>query len=667
MIMSVIETAIRFLAAHPYVAYFSTFLLALSESLPVVGLIVPGTTLIIMLAALVPGGVLRAWPLVIAAILGAIAGDGIAFRLGQRYRHEVLGMWPINRFPQFIRRCEEFFERHGKMSVFTGRFAPAVRAFVPLMAGVLGMPLGRFELANVASALLWAPSHILAGVFTGAALSSFGTAAKPLAALLVVILAVGWTALHLVRYALRHATTLAQHLRDDPAMRATRFGRLFIEVSERHEARALALAAALLIGTAWLFFGVLEDVIERDPLVLADHSIYYFFQSLRTLPGDRFMIAVTELGDSVVVVAVTAAVFLWLAAKRSWRTASYWVAAIAGASALNTAIKVGLHRTRPNELLYSGWSAFSFPSGHSTVNLALYGFFAFLVTRELPPSRRLPVAFGCAALIFMIAVSRLYLGAHWFSDVVGGLAFGSMWLALLGLFYLRRPIERLQSHGLLIVGCMALVFCGAFHISTHHAEDVKRYAVRTVTPTMPLMDWQASGWENLPVRRIDISGDEEEPLAFQWAGNLDHLANILHLKGWRTAAPWTSANIAAWLTNSAPPVNLPVVPLLAAGRLPGLVLVHAAASYDARLVLRLWTADITLTGGPPLPLWVGSVVVERVWHLFLITLTIMQRDFDTPLRILSNALEQNRLVVWKRGSTQPGWSGLVLLDNSTCK
>ncbi|WP_262378134.1 phosphatase PAP2 family protein [Pseudomonas sp. WS 5503] len=124
--------------------------------------------------------------------------------------------------------------------------------------------------------------------------------------------------------------------------------------------------------------------------------------------------------------------------KRAWRTAAYWLIAIAGASALNSVIKVALHRARPGKLLYSGWSAFSFPSGHSTVNVVLYGFLAFLIARDFHPAWRLVVALSAAILIFLIASSRLYLGAHWFSDVIGGLAFRPAWLALLGLSYLGR-------------------------------------------------------------------------------------------------------------------------------------------------------------------------------------------------------------------------------------
>jgi len=73
----------------------------------------------------------------------------------------------------------------------------------------------------------------------------------------------------------------------------------------------------LLIGAAWLFFGILEDVVSSDPLVLADSAIFRALQDLRSAPGDAVMIAITELGDTAVVVAVTAIVFLWIVWKRA--------------------------------------------------------------------------------------------------------------------------------------------------------------------------------------------------------------------------------------------------------------------------------------------------------------------------------------------------------------
>jgi undecaprenyl-diphosphatase len=127
---------------------------------------------------------------------------------------------------------------------------------------------------------------------------------------------------------------------------------------------------------------------------------------------------------------VTFAVLFWFAWRRTWRTAG-WLLAITGATAINTAIKLALHRARPAELFYSGASAFSFPSGHSTANTVLYGFLAFLIAIGVRPTWRIPVVFAATFIALLIAFSRLYLGAHWFSDVTGGLAFGIAWIAVL--------------------------------------------------------------------------------------------------------------------------------------------------------------------------------------------------------------------------------------------
>lgn len=453
MMTSMVSSAIEFLTAHPHVAYLAVFLLALSESIPIIGVVVPGTAVILALSTLVPSGVLLLWPLLVAATSGAIVGDGLSFWLGHRYHREILGFWPLKRHPELIQRSEAFFTRHGDKSVFLARFTPGVRAFVPLLAGMLGMTVSRFYVVNVASALAWAPSHILPGVLAGATFRILGATAKPLAILLVVLVAVGWAGLHIVRWTLRrgipYLIIAVQRLRSWAGAHDTWLSHSLTRLLDpsRPEARALLLPTVLLVGAAWLFFGVLEDVVSGDPLLLADSAIYRALQDLRSTPGDAAMIAITELGDTKVVVTVTIVVLLWLMWKRAWRTAAYWLVALAGASALNTVIKVALHRARPGELLYSGWSAFSFPSGHSTVNVVLYGFLAFLIARDIRPARRLAVALGAATLIFLIAFSRLYLGAHWLSDVLGGLAFGSAWLALLSLFYLRRQAERIGSGG----------------------------------------------------------------------------------------------------------------------------------------------------------------------------------------------------------------------------
>ncbi|MBH8614403.1 phosphatase PAP2 family protein [Pseudomonas mohnii] len=668
---SLVSSIIEFLTVNPHVAYLAVFLLALSESIPIIGAVVPGTAVILALSALVPSGVLLLWPLLVAATSGAIAGDGLSFWLGHRYHREILGFWPLNRHPELIQSSEAFFERHGAKSVFLARFVPGVRAFIPLLAGMMGMAVSRFYAVNIASALAWAPSHILSGVLVGATFSILGAAAKPLAILLVVLVVTGWALLHIVRWTLRrgvpHFIDALGRLRCWAGTHDTWLSRSLTHLLDpsRPEARTLALSAVLLVGAAWLFFGILEDVVTGDPLLLADSAIYHALQDLRTAPGDAVMIAITELGDTTVVVAVTIVVLLWLMWKRAWRTATYWLVAIAGASALNTVIKAALHRARPDELLYSGWGAFSFPSGHSTVNVVLYGFLAFLIAREIRPAWRLVVALGAATLIFLIAFSRLYLGAHWFSDVLGGLAFGSAWLALLGLSYLGRQAGRIEPKGLLAAGCSALILAGGFNIYRSHATDNDRYAVNVRTPSMAATDWWASGWQQLPARRIDLTGETNEPLTFQWAGGLPELQDVLQRNGWRDSAAWTPLNALNWLSIQTDSAALPVIPLFAKGRLPSLMLIRPNSGGEltsSRLVLRVWVVDFELTNGRTSALWMGSVVKERFYHpLSLVTLTSTQPDVNAPRGTLAAAFNNGRLLPRPEGTANGDWDGNVLL------
>ena len=149
-----------YIAANPHFAYAAVLLLALSESLPVIGAVVPGSGVIIALSALVPGGTLKFWPMLIAALAGAVIGDGFAFWLGHRYHREILTRWPLVRQPDAVARAETFFTRHGDKSVFIARFTPGVRAVIPLFAGILGMRARRFYFANILSALVLSLIHI---------------------------------------------------------------------------------------------------------------------------------------------------------------------------------------------------------------------------------------------------------------------------------------------------------------------------------------------------------------------------------------------------------------------------------------------------------------------------------------------------------------------------
>ena len=170
---SFIDPLIAFVSAHAGLAYLTLFLAALLEAVPIVGSVIPGSTIIFALSALVPGGELRLEWVLLAAVAGALLGDGSAFWIGHRAQREILNAWPMSNYPRVVEQSETFFNRWGALAVFFARFVPPIRAFVPITAGALGMPPLKFYGVNIPAILVWALAHVLPGVLAVSALHQY--------------------------------------------------------------------------------------------------------------------------------------------------------------------------------------------------------------------------------------------------------------------------------------------------------------------------------------------------------------------------------------------------------------------------------------------------------------------------------------------------------------
>src|ERR1700712_208452 len=169
-VTSFVDPLIAFVSAHAWLAYLTIFLAASLEAVPIVGSVIPGSTIILALSALVPGGELD----LVGVVAGAALGDGSAFWIGHREQREILSAWPMSRYPGVVAQSEAFFHRWGTLAVFFARFVPPIRAFVPVTAGALGMPPLRFYAVNIVAILLWAPAHVLPGVLAVSVLEQHG-------------------------------------------------------------------------------------------------------------------------------------------------------------------------------------------------------------------------------------------------------------------------------------------------------------------------------------------------------------------------------------------------------------------------------------------------------------------------------------------------------------
>ncbi|NML44604.1 phosphatase PAP2 family protein [Ramlibacter sp. G-1-2-2] len=596
---------------HPRAALAFIGLVAFAESLAIVGTLVPAAVVLFGAGALVGHGTLDlAWALAVA-VVGAVAGNALSYELG-RHQQERVRAWPLfRRYADHLGKAEGLIARHGAMSVLLARFAGAVRAFVPLLAGFARMPAGRFYATNVASALLWAPAHILPGVVFGASLHLAEQASGRLAVLALLLAALVWGATWIVRITIRVVVPLTRVLRAH-ALRAagtreawwTRFIRLLLDPG-RPGSEALLAALALLLASMWLFLGIVEDVVTSDPLVAADHAVFTFLQQLRTEPMDRVMFAITELGSVGVMLPLVVAVAAWLAWQRSWRTAGYWIATVASAEAMVQVLKFTLGRHRPLSL-YRGVEQFSFPSGHATISAVVLALLAFLLTRG--QSMRWRIGIGAVAAVYaaLVGFSRLYLGAHWLSDVLGGFSFGLAAVALSAMVYTQHRVdETIHPRGMAVVALVTVVVAASGWGWWRAPADLQFYAAAVPPQATTLQAWSSGGYRLLPLRRHEVAGELKEPFTLQVACAEGALRDGLRRSGW-VAAP--GLGIASVLQAIAPhPAvgQLPLLPRYDGGRASAIdLMLMPAPGANARNVLRLWDSGWRLPGN--VPIWYGA-------------------------------------------------------------
>jgi membrane protein DedA with SNARE-associated domain len=174
-----VHATIEFIKLHSMWAGPIMFIVSFGESFVGISILFPGTTIMVLAGALVhsklnPHGPLDMWPLLIGGFSGAVIGDAISFWLGQRFGHLLDKHWYFVRHPDLLPRGYKFFDRFGIASVFVGRFFGPVRAVIPLVAGIMNMGWREFWIANIGSALIWAPALLLVGSGSRRAIEAIG-------------------------------------------------------------------------------------------------------------------------------------------------------------------------------------------------------------------------------------------------------------------------------------------------------------------------------------------------------------------------------------------------------------------------------------------------------------------------------------------------------------
>jgi undecaprenyl-diphosphatase len=174
---------------------------------------------------------------------------------------------------------------------------------------------------------------------------------------------------------------------------------------------------------------MLKGALNINALVSVDHELADWFHQHVSHASAQLLHAVTEAGSGMWIGIVLFFCVLVLAWRRHWYRLMALLLTVPGGMLLNLAIKFAVQRQRP--FACTGWDGYSFPSGHSNGATLLYG---ILAVGFIPLLRRwhwrMLTTVGAVLLVLLVGFSRIALGAHYLTDVVGGMALGLVWLVL---------------------------------------------------------------------------------------------------------------------------------------------------------------------------------------------------------------------------------------------
>ncbi|MDV3255118.1 MAG: VTT domain-containing protein [Lysobacter sp.] len=600
-----LDSATAWISAHPIAAGALVFLIAFCDALVVVGIVVPALPLLFAVGALIGLGHVNGPYALACAALGAFCGDLLSYWIGRRWGSQLRQRWPFARYPQWLDRGETLFRRHGVKSIAIARFVGAVRPFVPAIAGTLQMPLRRYALPSLVACIAWAALFLAPGWALGRSYDAVAAVADRLAlalGALALTVALVWAGvLYTWRWFAEHADhLLARVLRWSRAHpRLGRYAGALIDPN-RPESASLAMLAVSLLAISWIWFTLVAMLLASGGPLALDHYLHDLMWSLRNPLADRLMAGLASLGDAPVLgsaAAVTLAYLLW---RRRWMAAAHWLAALVFGLVLTAVLEAAIDMPRPP----TAPAGFGFPSVAVTMTTIIFGFFAVLIARELPGRKRVWPYLLAGVVTTVVGFARLYLGAHWPSDLVGGTLFGLAWVLVLGIAYRSHVARSFWMRPLAFLFYGSFVAAGLWHAPRAADDLLAQFTAAPATRVVSMDDWWNSDWATLPAQRNEGDRRLRWPLDLQVAGPLEPLQDALERAGWRAQpqADWVAT--LALLDDDLPQAQQAVLPATLDAHAEALLMLRPGNRPDEKLAIRLWPAPALLANGTPL--WLGT-------------------------------------------------------------
>jgi len=683
MIEHTISLIIDYLRAHPALAQVFTFFIALAESLPLIGTIIPGSITMTAIGTLIGSHILPGFSTLAWASVGAFTGDCIGFWVGKRYDQQLRHMWPFKKYPHWLEWSEKFIEKHGGKSIIFGRFVGPARSTVPLVAGLLKLTWPRFAAAGIPSAILWALLYMTPGIALGAIALELPPAmtTKGIVFGLVVILIL-WFILWVFQRFFKELALFINRMVDklwDWLNRHYSSHFIIVYITNRqkiHDHHQLTLLLLSLLS-GLLFLLTFASVMTHGVITHLNLPLFHFFQSIRSHFVDTLFISITLFAQVPVMLTagVLTSIGLWLAKQR--RAGIHMLFLVVATAGVVFICKHVYHSLRPQGFFHVALTS-SFPSGHSTLSLAIIGFICFLTASRTHKKHHWISYLIGSLLVLLIFISRLYLGAHWLSDIVGSLFAALTVLFAVTLNYRRFPKTRSEMNLPLRTWLMLMIPCFLFpwFIYLFHQYDFaqKRYTPITHIYKISMQNWWQDPTTYSPMYRNNRFGLPVQPFNIQWASPLTQVQAQLEKHGWTVIMVKRGMkNALLRYSHYNKKFHLPLITKTYHKRPRVLIAFKSIEKNEKNLYqLELWRSQVRFTNSR-LPLWIGSIgeQMETSMHIAGTKHYPLVFSHNKGIYILENELAgfdkeliQTNVIGQPKRIQNLNWAGQILVVKS---
>lgn len=358
-----------------------------------IGLPIPGESLM-MLLGFTRAGKFEILTSIILAALGTFTGSMIAYTIGYLFGEKVVlkvGK-PFHITKDSLDKTSEILKRHDAVYIILCRFIPGARHIVPYLSGISRVGVLKNSFYNLLSGAVWCTTFICLGSFAGRKwqlIGKFVSTYTIMALLLIIFIYV------VFKYFNRHKVQIL----------------------------TLSVCAAVLTG--------LITELAKNELSPLDNTVYGYISKFISGNLTSIMKFISNLG-SIYFLSALAVIFITVFfIRRKHRFYGIMIIInLISVLLLNIIFKNIIQRPRPDINQLISVAGYSFPSGHSMISIVFYGYIVYLCSVCIKKPYKQILSVFLILLILAIGISRIYLGVHYASDVIGGFLSGLSWLII---------------------------------------------------------------------------------------------------------------------------------------------------------------------------------------------------------------------------------------------